>query len=285
MREITAHQVKEAPSQLRILVLDEPGAGGANHLYEIIGFTNDPLIIGFQNGSIAEKGTNGVTQEALLAIVVDRLESFQSGPFPSAENNMARLLAGCALDALKLRTERRVRQGTEGHHKEIGTEKGDAGMGVLALVHERFRQNTEKGYTLAHDDLHTQAELLRAAQCYMFLAKCQIAGDIRDITECPPGWPFEKESWRASDDPQRNLAKAGALIAAEWDRLERLGSRAGKSAVPPLADLNESIPIDPEAHETQITETPSAEAGDTSEPPAENETPAPAAGENPGGAA
>jgi hypothetical protein len=58
-----------------------PGQGGANHSYLIRGFddTSNPsngvvqgdksLRILFQNGPIKENGVNGITQEALLAIV------------------------------------------------------------------------------------------------------------------------------------------------------------------------------------------------------------------------
>jgi hypothetical protein len=42
--------------------------------------------IQFQNGPIAEAGVNGITQEVLLAIVADRLRSFQAGPYACQEN-------------------------------------------------------------------------------------------------------------------------------------------------------------------------------------------------------
>jgi hypothetical protein len=101
MREIKDHIVEgDLPqNQLKIVVLDEPGEGGANHRYKIGGagfrlednpsfFENDydlsfdDVLILFQNGPIKEAGLNGITQEALLAIVIDRLRSFQAGPFP-----------------------------------------------------------------------------------------------------------------------------------------------------------------------------------------------------------
>jgi hypothetical protein len=135
LREIETHKVKgDLPqNQLKIAIYDEPGAGGASHLYVITGFdtaTNpsDPLVqrfgggvpteakktILFQNGPIKDFGVNGITQEALLAIVIDRLEAFQAGPFPSAEN--ADALAHCqlALEALQTRTRKRLARGVEG---------------------------------------------------------------------------------------------------------------------------------------------------------------------------
>jgi len=41
MRELTGHKVNPANDVLKVMVIDEPGAGGANHRYEISGF--DPL--------------------------------------------------------------------------------------------------------------------------------------------------------------------------------------------------------------------------------------------------
>jgi hypothetical protein len=105
MRQIHDHKINPY-DRLEIAVVDEPGAGGANHLYRITGFdsgtnASDPFaerygeparhstVLLFQNGPIAEFGVNGVTHEALLAIVIDRLRSFQSGPFTCMENALA----------------------------------------------------------------------------------------------------------------------------------------------------------------------------------------------------
>ena len=113
MREITDHIVEGnlPQNQLRIEVTDEPGVGGANHRYEIKGMylQNNPSfsendynmdidesLILFQNGPIQEVGVNGITHEVLLAIVIDRLRSFQAGPYPSPENKMALGFWSCA---------------------------------------------------------------------------------------------------------------------------------------------------------------------------------------------
>lgn len=104
-----------------IRVTDEPGAGGACHEYEIRGKVS-PLRPGtvslseilFQNGPIAENGVNGCQNEDLLRIVIDRLESFQAGPFPCKANSWA--LGHCqdALQWLKERTRDRQKRGVEG---------------------------------------------------------------------------------------------------------------------------------------------------------------------------
>lgn len=132
MREITEHRVNPANDTLRIEVRDEPGAGGACHCYVVNGFdsgTNpsDPhkeaagvathAMILFQNGPIAEAGVNGVTHEVLLAIVADRLRSFQSGPYACDENRAALEHVEAAQRWLHERTKERVSRGVEGTHK------------------------------------------------------------------------------------------------------------------------------------------------------------------------
>lgn len=127
MRQITDHIVSgDQAVQLKITVTDEPGAGGANHAYEITGFDADKhpglqqmdhvdrCVILFQNGPIKESGVNGITQEALLAIVIDRLNCFQSGPFFCTDNGTALLHCAAALEALQRRTVARIKRGVEG---------------------------------------------------------------------------------------------------------------------------------------------------------------------------
>ena len=129
MREIHDHKVNPANDQLQILVTDEPGAGGANHRYEVSGFdalTNPShqvpegrtkKVVLFQNGSIAEVGVNGLTHEALIAIVIDRLRSFQAGPYACRENALALTKLEEAQHWLHHRTRARMVRGVEGTHK------------------------------------------------------------------------------------------------------------------------------------------------------------------------
>ncbi len=134
MRKLTDHIVEgdSANHQLTIEITDEPGQGGANHRYEITGFdtkTNTSkadiagytasfarMLVLFQNGPIKEFGINGVTQEALLAIIIDRLRSFQAGPFSGRENAIALTHCEDALMWLQRRTRARIARGVEGTH-------------------------------------------------------------------------------------------------------------------------------------------------------------------------
>lgn len=126
MRTLTDHKLNGLNEALAITVLDEPGAGGANHKYLIYldeRVRNDPkdgtvhLIVDFQNGPIQEAGVNGVSGEALIAIVIDRLRSFQAGSFKCRENACALTHFEEGLMWLQKRTRDRLARGVEGTHQ------------------------------------------------------------------------------------------------------------------------------------------------------------------------
>lgn len=128
IRKLAAHIVDgDLPqNQLVVGVVDHPGSGGASHAYSITGFSSgqnpsffgipyiDGALILFQNGPIKEAGLNGITHEALLAILIDRLRSFDSGPFRSRANSIALTKLEEALFWLHSRTRERLARGVEG---------------------------------------------------------------------------------------------------------------------------------------------------------------------------
>lgn len=75
------------------------------------------------------------------------------------------------------------------------------------IAAERQRQVAEEGWTPEHDDQHREGALAMGAIGYL-------TGDRSDF---PASWNFKP------GDRVRELAKAGALIAAEIDRLQRTG--------------------------------------------------------------
>jgi hypothetical protein len=116
-RKLIDHITNPANDRIEITVMDEPGAGGAHHYYAVdIDGSDNGMDVFFQNGPIAEAGVNGVTQEVLLAIVIDRLRSFQAGPYACPENADALRHSVEALEALKSRTKARMARGVEGTH-------------------------------------------------------------------------------------------------------------------------------------------------------------------------
>lgn len=121
MRKIETHKVNGCNEAIGITVHDEPGCGGACHRY-VMKFTKkdgsrEAWGINFQDGPVAEAGVNGVTHEALLAILIDRLEGFQRGPFACHAYAHALSNLRAALDCLQERTRERLARGVEGTHK------------------------------------------------------------------------------------------------------------------------------------------------------------------------
>lgn len=92
--------------------------------------------------------------------------------------------------------------------------------GAELIGAERERQMDTEGWTPEHDDGHEQGELAGAAACYA------IPPHVRKKDHISPSWralwPWESRWWKPTpDDRVRELVKAGALIAAEIDRLQR----------------------------------------------------------------
>lgn len=126
-RELVSHKVNGLNEDLQILVHDEPGCGGACHQYSVgyclnpgtaEGGTSHMASIKFQNGPVLESGINGITNEALLAIVEDRLRGFQAGQFACRENAVALTKIQEAMMWLQKRTLDRLRRGVEGTNQK-----------------------------------------------------------------------------------------------------------------------------------------------------------------------
>ncbi len=76
----------------------------------------------------------------------------------------------------------------------------------------RERQVQEECWSLSHDDTHVAGELARAAAAYA----CPEPSLLDGL------WPWEPRSFKPGSR-MRDLAKAGALIVAEMERLSRRG--------------------------------------------------------------
>jgi hypothetical protein len=84
--------------------------------------------------------------------------------------------------------------------------------GIYLINKERQRQIAQEGYSLNSDHQHQNGQLAMAAICYTMREKDR--EPIADI------WPWDLKHWKPTpDDRIRELTKAGALIAAEIDRL------------------------------------------------------------------
>lgn len=101
--------------------------------------------------------------------------------------------------------------------------------GIELITAERQRQLQKLGWTTEHDDTHTLGELTEAATCYAAVGSATLRGSSPKYitTEMFDGdsilhWPWEDEAYKPADSAEENLIKAGALIVAELDRLQRL---------------------------------------------------------------
>lgn len=94
--------------------------------------------------------------------------------------------------------------------------------GAELIAEERIRQIEKEGWSAEHDDEEHGggAGLVRAA-IYYAMEEADVPDDD-DLNLLPFAWPWSEQWWKPEDeDPIRNLTKAGALIAAEIDRLNR----------------------------------------------------------------
>ena len=99
----------------------------------------------------------------------------------------------------------------------LGDAINSAALDVLA---ERRRQIDAEGWTPERDDLYKNGELSDAAASYALNAGVP----MRNLR--PPYWPWESSWWKPCT-PRRDLVKAGALILAEIERLDRIQPAGG----------------------------------------------------------
>ena len=86
---------------------------------------------------------------------------------------------------------------------------------ILDVIAERQRQQSVEGWMPEHDDEHCNGELAMAAVCYI-----NETGTVNRNGDKPWGWPWDA-SWWKPNARRRNLVKAGALILAEIERIDR----------------------------------------------------------------
>jgi hypothetical protein len=95
---------------------------------------------------------------------------------------------------------------------------------ITDVTTERQRQRDAEGWTLDHDDRHTDGSIAQAAACY-----AAAGAGMRWVKYGPlPYWPFDSEWYKPKDD-RRNLVRAAALCIAEIERLDRLTPNSGEA--------------------------------------------------------
>jgi hypothetical protein len=88
--------------------------------------------------------------------------------------------------------------------------------GIERIAAERKRQIDKENFTVEHDDQWNRHELAMASLCYVMPPSCRYEVFLTTY------WPWQWEWWKPTHENRiRELEKAGALIAAEIDRLLR----------------------------------------------------------------
>ncbi len=111
----------------------------------------------------------------------------------------------------------------------------DGGGALADVAAERRRQIEAEGWTPEHDDRHRDKSMALAAACYAMFASVSDAerastdmpGDLTTNSKPLRGWaafleiwPWERRWWKPKDR-RSDLVRAGALIIAEIERLDR----------------------------------------------------------------
>lgn len=87
-REVTHHKRLNPTQFVDVFALGDPNRGGGHTSYCLVaggGADAYEVRIAFQDGHPDEVGHNGILDDALIAVVIDRLQGFQAGPFASRE--------------------------------------------------------------------------------------------------------------------------------------------------------------------------------------------------------
>ncbi len=99
------------------------------------------------------------------------------------------------------------------------------------ILNERAQQVAREGFSVENDDTYELGELAMAAAAYAVSDKMR-----RDPEKCELHmllWPWRLVWWKPTDR-RRDLVKAGALIVAEIERLDRKSARREPLKNPPV---------------------------------------------------
>jgi hypothetical protein len=123
-QDIVAHHDGYGVNELIRVEHDPPGTGGAPHAYRFLIDDNGPNEVGnevtagwiqFQHGPRKmDWAVPGITESALLAVLIHRLESFQNGAYKDADNGKALDQLRGALGSLQARSEKRAKRNVLG---------------------------------------------------------------------------------------------------------------------------------------------------------------------------
>ena len=163
-----------------------------------------------------------VTPQVVLALLDERERNQQYIKRRDQENEDIALTVGKLRVELeeaksKLNEQREYYEGviSDGGKRIAELEARAFNPAILDVIAERQRQQSVEGWMPEHDDEHCNGELAMAAVCYI-----NETGTVNRNGGKPWGWPWDA-SWWKPNARRRNLVKAGALILAEIERIDR----------------------------------------------------------------
>ncbi|WP_249976112.1 hypothetical protein [Vreelandella olivaria] len=134
---------------------------------------------------------------------------------------------------------------------------------IIKAMEERLRQIDEEGFTAKHDDNNTDGKMAIAAAAYANHSVFQQNHPELVGHSQPANWPWHIAWWKPSPDPKRNIIKAMALLAAEYDRIERADAAATESpTAPELFSTDDEWQSDIYGDLQELIEDREREAGD-----------------------
>jgi hypothetical protein len=118
MREVTIHHDSHGLNELIKITTDEPDKSGAAHHYTMSMSGSVPASIQFQQGPrYVQDSIDGITEAAMLAVLIDRLQGFQQGPYGCRENAIIITKLEECLHWTKARADERAKRGVLGKNE------------------------------------------------------------------------------------------------------------------------------------------------------------------------
>jgi hypothetical protein len=183
---------------------------------------------------VAEPTAQPAASDPLQALA-DQAQELGMGYGAATETTSTKLARELRDEAQKMTPEEKA-QAHETAMRIINATEQGAEDGVALIAAERARQISQEGWTHEHDDEHAEGALARAAAVYAMPPECreERAKFVEGVRGCPVVvsrtlrdflWLWGEEWFKPSRSRIRELVKAGALIAAEIDRLKRAQPR------------------------------------------------------------
>ena len=115
MREIKTHHDGHGLNESIKIWADDADGSGASHDYNMNIHGDIVASIQFQQGPRDVEGSvPGITEAALLAVLIDRMRGFQSGPYSCRENAIILTKLEECLHWTKARADERAQRGVLG---------------------------------------------------------------------------------------------------------------------------------------------------------------------------